>query len=287
MLSGRIDVNEVNSRLAPYRLPADSFLKYCTFQTFFAGFLNSAIPGTFVPCEELVSRSKLLLQSQSSCVLLLDGWVHCFHMVPLKIPHLEKIFHHILVVCKITKFKEVNYKILSRILLMLKLLSRIVTKPELQWCVWCGVEASLEYILLTYPSTIDLYLLVIKIAFHDHTITSKSWILGITCQEKNPIIWLTNFTIYKCHLKACNGCLWTCKHNSYQSVHDIKSYTLLYLFSVSAILVEADLLMETTHTPLHLDGTQCFLPDQATATCYRMLPEWNFDTSPTLVGAIA
>ena len=61
VLSGMIDVNEVNSRLAPYGLPADSFLKCCTFQTFFTGLLNSVIPGTFVLCEELVSRSKLLL----------------------------------------------------------------------------------------------------------------------------------------------------------------------------------------------------------------------------------
>ncbi len=73
VLSGRIDVNEVNSRLAPYGLPADSFLKCCAFQTFFAGLLSSAIPGTFVLCEELVLRSKLLLQSQSLCVLSLDG----------------------------------------------------------------------------------------------------------------------------------------------------------------------------------------------------------------------
>ncbi len=135
VLSGRIDVNEVNSQLAPHGLPADSFLKCCTFQTFFASFLNSAAPGTFVSCEELVSRSKLLLQSQSSHILSLDGQVYYLCMVPLDIPHLEKIFHHMLVACKITKFKEVNYKILSRILLTPKLLSRIVTKPELQWCV--------------------------------------------------------------------------------------------------------------------------------------------------------
>ncbi len=29
------------------------------------------------------------------------------------------------------------------------------------------------------------------------------------------------------------------------------------------------------------------MPNQATANCCRILPEWNFDTSPTLVGAIA
>ena len=98
------------------------------------GCLNSAIPGTFVPCEQLVLRSKLLLQSQSLCVLSLDGWTHHFNLVYFEIPHLEKIFHCILVACKITKFKEVNYKILSRILLIPKMLSKIVTKPDLQWC---------------------------------------------------------------------------------------------------------------------------------------------------------
>ena len=128
-------------------------------------------------------------------------------MAPLEIPYLEKIFHCMLITCKITKFKEVNYKILSRILLTPKMLSRIVTEPELQWCVWCGAEASLEHILLTYLSTVDLHSLVMKIAFCDNTIISKSWIFGITCQEKNPIIWLTNFAIYKCHLRVCNGSL--------------------------------------------------------------------------------
>ncbi len=140
VISGRIDVNEVNLRLALYGLPADTFLKCCVFQKFFAGSLSNAIPGMFVPCEELILRSKLLLQSQSSSVLPLLEWTRYFHMVPLEVPHIEKIFHCMLVVCKITKFKEVNYKILSQILLMPKMLSRIVTEPDLQWCVWCGVK---------------------------------------------------------------------------------------------------------------------------------------------------
>ncbi len=188
MISGRIDVNEVNSRLASHGLPADSFLKCCMFQKFFTGSLSNAIPGTFVPCEELILRSKLLLQSQSSSVLPLLRWTHYFHIVPLEIPHLEKIFHRMLVVCKITKFKEVSYKILSRILLTPKMLSRIVTELDLQWCVWCGAEASLEYILLTCPSTVDLHSLVERVAFHVSTVTHRSWIFGVACQEKNPII---------------------------------------------------------------------------------------------------
>ncbi len=79
---------------------------------------------------------------------------------------------------------------------------------------------------------------------------------------------------------------WTCKHNSCQSVHIMKNSILLYLFSVSTVLVTPDFSMETIQAPLHLDGTQWFLPDQANENCCRMLPEWVFEASQTLVGAL-
>ncbi len=61
VLSGRIDGNEVKSRLAPFGDQPDMFLKCCAFQRYFSGCLDSTIPGTFVPCNDLLTRSKSLL----------------------------------------------------------------------------------------------------------------------------------------------------------------------------------------------------------------------------------
>ena len=73
VLSRRIDVNEVKSRLAPFGDHPDMFLKCCTFQRYFSGCLDSTVPGTFILCNDLLTRSKSLLQAQSSSVLCLDG----------------------------------------------------------------------------------------------------------------------------------------------------------------------------------------------------------------------
>ena len=77
VLSGRIDVNEVKSRLAPFGDQPDTFLKCCAFQRYFSGCLDSTVPGTFIPCNDLLTRSKSLLQAQSSSVLLLE-WLVAF-----------------------------------------------------------------------------------------------------------------------------------------------------------------------------------------------------------------
>lgn len=162
--------------------------------------MDSTVPGTFVSYNELLVRSKSLLQAQSSSVLRLNGWLNFFQMVPLEIPQLEKIFHQMILSCKITKFKEVNYKILTQILLTPKLLSKMKSNPDLSKCSWCGLKASLEHLLLLYPFTKLLHALVVHIAFAGEGIAQRNWIFGVSCQERNLFIWLNNFTVYKCHL---------------------------------------------------------------------------------------
>ena len=78
VLSGRIDVNEVKSRLALFGDQPDTLLKCCAFQRYFIGCFDSTVPGTFIPCDDLVTRSKSLLQVQSSSVLYLGSWLHFF-----------------------------------------------------------------------------------------------------------------------------------------------------------------------------------------------------------------
>ncbi len=49
-------------------------------------------------------------------------------MVPLEVPECEQIFQQMLVSCKITKFRDINFKILARILVMLKILAIFVKR---------------------------------------------------------------------------------------------------------------------------------------------------------------
>ncbi len=165
VLSGRIDVNEVKSRLHPFGNTSDVFLKCCAFQSSFQQYLQSCVPGTFVPYDLVVIYSKTLLQMQSTNVLRLTKWLEFFNMVPFEIPQLEAIFYHMVVGCKITKFKEINYKILSQILLTPKILSCMKGIPTLNRCAWCGAVASLEHILFTCKFTKQLHRYVENKAF--------------------------------------------------------------------------------------------------------------------------
>ena len=45
--------------------------------------------------------------------------------------------------------------------------------------------------------------------------------------------------------------------------------------------------LELTKTPLHLESTQQFLEDQALEKCKKLLPEREFHTAASLIGALA
>ncbi len=100
---------------------------------------------------------KKLLQRDSSVMLSLENWCLWLEIVPLEVPECKCIFCRMLVACKITKFKEVNYKILSQILVTPKVLARIRSAENIHWCIWCGGEASLEHILLECQAVQDLH----------------------------------------------------------------------------------------------------------------------------------
>ncbi len=116
----------------------------------------------------------------------------------------QMIFECILCACKITKFKEVNYKILGRILAMPKLISWVHKEDNLYWCIWCGDEGSLEHILLNCVKTKEVHTWI-QNEYDMPSVKQKHWIFGKSHQFWNPIIWVVNFALYKVHILACEG----------------------------------------------------------------------------------
>ena len=107
-----------------------------------------------------------------------------------------------LIHCKITKFWEVNYKILSCILATPVVISAVHKNPVLAKCYWCGECANIDYILLHchYTKTIHNF-----VSQHLGEVSLESWILGGAGKAFDPVIWVVNFTMYKAHLQACHG----------------------------------------------------------------------------------
>ncbi len=98
-----------------------------------------------------------------------------------------------------------NYKILTHILATPVIIAAAWDKGTLQWYTWCGARASISHILIDCPETVALH----------NFIESKSvillqdmkayWIFGLKSNSLNPIIWITNFVIYKAHLIATDS----------------------------------------------------------------------------------
>ncbi len=113
-----------------------------------------------------------------------------------------------LVACKVTKFWQINYKILSRILATPKIIAAVCNAENLQWCVWFGALGTLEHILLDCKHTVCLHqFLTQHNIFAGKKIGACHWIFGSCSTFLNPIFWLCNFAVYKSHLQACNNVL--------------------------------------------------------------------------------
>ncbi len=116
----------------------------------------------------------------------------------------QAIFEWMLLACKISKFQEINFKILAQILATPKIIAKVKGADNLQWCIWCGEMASLEHILLNCCETKKVHSWVVE-HFPLPKLLAKHWIYGLPDKQFNPVIWITNFTIYKCHILACQG----------------------------------------------------------------------------------
>ena len=129
----------------------------------------------------------------------------CSENIALEVPESECIFQHMLVNCKITKFREVNFKILACILAMPKIVAKIHQADNLSWCAWCGNLGSLEHILLWCPKIKNLHTYLLTNSDLSDKMPEHSWIFGSSKSYLNPIIWITNFVVYKAYLCAYDG----------------------------------------------------------------------------------
>ncbi len=122
-----------------------------------------------------------------STVLSLFKWEHSLGLMPLECKDKEIIFTDMLKKCKVTQFQEVNFKILSRILLTV--LSVIKSDPSIGFCHWCGAKANIDHILLDCVKTKKLHRLVECIICQ---LQYDSWVFGAS-QRLNLVIWNYNF----------------------------------------------------------------------------------------------
>ncbi len=128
---GKVDYH----RIASLILLSRTYLTCCSIQKHVGSFLNQQIPGSCLVNQDLISQSKELLRISVLTVLSLSKWEHILGLMPLEHKEKETIFVSMLKKCRITKFQEINFKILSRILLMPAVLSVIKSG----FCYWCGV----------------------------------------------------------------------------------------------------------------------------------------------------
>ncbi len=202
-VDGKIDLPELISQLKKINCSGSPYLKACVFQQTLGCFLVHGIPRSFVFNDQLLLCCKHLLQQVTTAPLSLNNWCTRLNILPLEVPEVEKVFQEILLFCKITKFREINFKILSQILVMPKVISKVKHAENLAFCVWCGGLAMIEHILLWCPETKHLHdyiKSVVKSPFN-----YAHWIFGHCKSTINPVIWMVSFSIYKSHILACEG----------------------------------------------------------------------------------
>ncbi len=125
LIEGQVDVIAVKKYLQAVGCTHSPYLKCCAFQKQLSLQQFVGVPGTFIPNPHLPIVMKKLLKDDFTIVLTLDKWCVFFNRVSFEIPELEQIFRRMLVQCKPTKFREINYKILVRILATPKIIFKV------------------------------------------------------------------------------------------------------------------------------------------------------------------
>ncbi len=129
-------------------------------------------------------------------------WERSLELMPLEIQECKTIFCDMLVWCKITKFLEIKYKILTRILATPTVLSSIHKDPVLNVCSFCGMRVNIDHILLYCPYTTNLHRIIMdKMGL----VNQLTWIFGGAGKKWDLVIWVYNFAIYKAHLMCSHG----------------------------------------------------------------------------------
>ena len=102
--------------------------------------------------------------------------------------------------CKITKFFEINFKILHCILATPSLIAKIQKDKLLEQCYWCHSKADLDHILTVCPESKKVFNKIFD--RFGIEVTTRECILSKD-KSTNPVVWVANFSIYKAHLLSC------------------------------------------------------------------------------------
>ncbi len=201
----KINVSQVMALLQKSSAWSKCFLWCCMLQKLIK-FSGKDIGVQFTLHPALLLQTKRLLQMAVSAPLSLMKWYEYFTILPSEDFQATKIFKQMLVACKVMKFWEINYKILAQNLATLKMIVAVCGKENLHWCIWCGDMASLEHILFECMATKDLCRQLLHFPSLNNCVKYRyEWIFGVKTKCINPILWVSNFTIYKCHLQATIG----------------------------------------------------------------------------------
>ena len=96
--------------------PAKSAFLICyALQNKFSKFLGNTVFGLHIVLEELINQSKSLLCEHNSEMLSLTQWEVFFGLMPLSKGEKEMVFKRMLEKCSYSKFREINFKMLSHI----------------------------------------------------------------------------------------------------------------------------------------------------------------------------
>ncbi len=151
--------------------------------------------------DMFILQSKTLLQTHTAVSLSLGYWEKVLQIIPLSDSEVKKIFHCMFNKCKIMKFWDVNYKILSCILATPVVLAAVNPNGGGANCCFCGAQASLAHLFIHCIATKQLHTFV-QNETHLSEISDKEWIFGCASPWILPLIWVVNFTVYKMHLRA-------------------------------------------------------------------------------------
>ena len=183
------------------------FLLCYSLQNIFQNVLTNSNPASHLVREDLILSAKNLFVQKNCHPLSLDKWFIFLHMMPLNRAECQNIFIQMIKLCKYTKFREVNFKILAQILISPSLLALIRKNPALSFCTWCAGVANLEHILIScsHMKRFKNVFVTKNIKLLKKVPKDKHWIFGFKNSTYNLIAWVMNFAIYKIYLRACSS----------------------------------------------------------------------------------
>ncbi len=99
-----------------------------------------------------------------------------------------------------------NFKILSCILISLKILAAVCKNPDISCCPWCLGPSTLEHYLFSCTKIMNLRTWILKANQNLMLPWSNCvWCFGALKSRLNPVVWVVNFGIYKAMIRKCEG----------------------------------------------------------------------------------